>query len=1177
MLNGIEPCEFPVLSTAHRQEARETLRHISYATKHKVDIIGFCRKAGIVPSAFLQTAWGLVLFHYTGMHDVCFGYITSGRDALVDKIDTLVGPLANLLISRVNLRDTVRQVLRTTSRRSTQHLAIQHASLAEIQHHLHLSGRRLFNTSLSIIHQGTNGIEGNKRGISFDIQGGGDAHEVCRTQFPWAGRGYRATNNRVFQYDLKFSASFEGDSTDITLEFREPLISQQTAQGVYDTLIKTIDYLLDSDMSADGSDRGVTLNRASTSGMGAHSLSADFFKTMTGTEEAVATSFWKSQFSGIQESHFPALPPSVHHSQPDGEITLTMRGLDVTCGGFEAYTMASAAWSILMARTTCSNESIFGAVISGSQGPALLPFRIMVNSESNINCLLEEVQRQSLAMARYQHMGLERICRLSDEAAVACNFQSLLTVYQSVETGDNPTANTANSNYDKHWQRPGSYAMMIQVRPESTATHLDVKFDSRVISAARASRISHEFEHVLRQLLDMDRRQEKLRDVTVASRRDLDDIWAWNALLPEPVAGCIHDLIIQQADVHPEALAIYAWDGDLTYGQLHELSSKLAHQLISKSVGQGSIVPLCFEKSMWMPVAALAVMKAGGASVAVDTSLPEERVRSITSQVFANMDKPKVILSSVANDDLARQLGADEVFVVANYLLHKHTDYETAPKLPSVRPSDVLYVVFTSGSTGKPKGVVITHQNFCSAIAYQRDALKIDSSSRVFDFASYAFDVVWLNLLKSLTAGACLCIPSAAEREDDLGGSLKKYGATVVDLTPSVARIVEPKSALSNLSTLILGGEAVISSDVNLAGERTQVIVAYGPAECTPSSSILDLTRSRQPGIGRGLGTCTWVVDTENVHILAPVGAVGELWIEGPVVGQGYLCEPEKTAVVFVQDPAWLACGSPGGKQPGRQGRVYRTGDLVRYNEDGTLLFVGRKDTQVKIRGQRVELGDIEHHTQRAIEMVGPWNAQVAAEVVQPRGMASKIIVAFVSLEGSMTSEEHANAVRQATAGVAEELAKVLPLYMLPTIYIQLQKIPMSMARKIDRRRLQDIGSALTVKDVGALTRASENRRTPQAGAERAMQFLWAEILNIDPEGISADDGFFRLGGDSIAAMRLVAMARDKNFNLTVRNVFQYPVLRDLAVADASPVATDYQSSCETAIAMCKQAQHASE
>jgi hypothetical protein len=184
MLDGLEPCEFPVSSTAHRQEARETLRQISYATKHKVGIVDFCRKAGIVPSAFLLTAWGLVLSHYTGMHDVCFGYMTSGRDALVDKVDALVGPLANLLISRVNLRDTVRQVLRTTSKRSAQHLAIQHASLAEIQHHLRLSGRRLFNTSLSINHQGTNGVDESKRGISFDIQGGEDAHEVRRTQFP---------------------------------------------------------------------------------------------------------------------------------------------------------------------------------------------------------------------------------------------------------------------------------------------------------------------------------------------------------------------------------------------------------------------------------------------------------------------------------------------------------------------------------------------------------------------------------------------------------------------------------------------------------------------------------------------------------------------------------------------------------------------------------------------------------------------------------------------------------------------------------------------------------------------------------------------------------------------------------------------------------------------------------
>ncbi|KAK2819997.1 NRPS, partial [Arthroderma sp. PD_2] len=911
-LDGIEPCNFPVLSPSAQGLLSETFSEISGPTPFfKVNIVEFCKRQSILLSSFLQVAWAMALSYHTGMHHVCFSYLTSGRDAPVAGVERMVGPLANLLISRVDLGAPVRVVLQATSERSEQNMALQNVSIVEVLHRLGLSGQRLFNTSLSIRYTAKD-EEGPKRGLSFQTLDSEDEHE----------------------YDLKLSVLVaSGGHADFLIEYREPYVTRQVAQDVYNTLSQAIEHLLATDCDINDDDPLLAAGSAAVNDHGSSASSSlfdQFFRQVGGIEKSVAESFWKNQFSSIKAGHFPRVKPAVaSHIQRDNEVYLATEGLDLTGGDFGVDVIARAAWAVLTSRVSCSDESLFGAVpLSGGEAAPPLPIRVILDWESNISCLLHEVQRQLCEMSPFQKMHLEHISHLSDEATLACNFQCLL-IFGILDNGredGHGAHNSTNRGRKQRWDSYDKYPLVVEVQLKgSQVTQISIQFDSRVIDVDRASRLIHEFEHILHQLLDINRRQSRLRDVTVASKRDLNDIWTWNAALPPTVEGCVHDLILEQAMNRPHFTAISAWDGDLTYGQLHELSSKLAHQLLAKGIGKGSIVPLCFEKSKWMPVAALAVMKVGGASVAINTSLPEQRIRSIITQVFAG-SKSSLLLSSVPNNTLCQRLGGDEVLMVGDDLLRPIDPRTASPLWPIVHPSDVLYVVFTSGTSGNPKGVVITHENFCSAIAYQRDLLGVNSCSRVFDFASYAFDVAWLGLLKALTAGGCLCIPSLEELENDLGGSLVKYRATIVDLTPSVARIVEPNSALSQLSTLVLGGEAISPSDLDLVDESTQVVVAYGPAECTPSSAILHLTKhSEGGGIGRGAGMCTWVVDLENPEALAAVGCIGELWLEGPLVGGGYLNDSEKTAKAFIQDPAWLHCGSPDGKRPGRHGRLYRT------------------------------------------------------------------------------------------------------------------------------------------------------------------------------------------------------------------------------------------------------------
>ncbi|KAJ5142676.1 non-ribosomal peptide synthetase [Penicillium bovifimosum] len=1110
-LEGLQPCKFPT-SSLHSSAQPIKFGEVSYATPNfQVGPTEFCKSNGILLSSFIHVSWAMVLSYYTGMSDVCFGYDVSGRDAPIEGVDRLVGPLANLLVSRVRLSASANEVLHAASARAGQDLAFQNVSIADIQHHLRLSGRQLFNTSLSI-HDNRAERLANKR-ISFQIVRSEDAHE----------------------FDLRLNVLLNQGHPDFVLEFQEPRVSRRIAEEVYGVLMQAIDHLLtttENHISEHG-DSLVSQQVDPTS-----TLFSQFFTRVGGIERPVAEAFWKAQFANIRGSHFPAIKPTATQERIYNNVSFDLN-LDLTGHDFTADVILKAAWALLSSRLLNSDESLFGTATTGHGAGSILPIRIPVNGEKSIGSFLSQIRQQGLDLGSLKRMRLEQVACISDETALACRLQSILVVHPGDESV--PEAVAA--------QEGCTPSLTIEARIEAQSTKIQATFDPAVVTALEVSRLLHQLGHILHQLVDFELRETLLRTVTVTSVDDLNTIWSWNATLPSPVSGCVHDMIVERAKHLPQSVAIDAWDGSMTYGQLDSLSSKLASQLVYGGLGSGSIVPLCFEKSMWMPVAALAVMKAGAASVLIEISHPEQRIRAIIDQVFANSTR-KIILSSAHNGTFCERFGSNHVLPVSEeFFVEGVNSIAYEPSL--VHPSDVLYVVFTSGTSGSPKGVIITHQNFCSAISYQRDQLGFDTNSRVFDFASNAFDVAWLNLLKTLSSGGCLCIPSAAERVDDLGGALEKYKATVVDLTPSVARTVKP-AALSRLATLIFGGEAVSPSDFKSVGGDTQIRVAYGPAECTPTSAILANTASTEGAIGRAAGTCTWIVDLENPDTLAPVGAPGELWIEGPLVGQGYLNNVEKSAQAFVHDPAWLQRGSPDGQHSPRSGRLYRTGDLVRYNGDGSLVFLGRRDSQIKIRGQRVELGDIESHVRRAIGTTGDEHAadtQVAVEYLHLNGSSDKSLVAFISLgkDSSMLSSDDLNIVVQRLAAQAtEQLTEELPIYMLPSAYIPIQTMPVTTSGKIDRGQLHQIGSSFSISDVGRLSGKAVQKRAPETETEILMQSIWAKVLQIDRNQIYADDNFFQCGGDSIGAMRLVALARYEELTFTVSDVFQHPVLSDL-------------------------------
>ncbi|KAJ4357047.1 hypothetical protein N0V85_009521, partial [Neurospora sp. IMI 360204] len=461
---------------------------------------------------------------------------------------------------------------------------------------------------------------------------------------------------------------------------------------------------------------------------------------------------------------------------------------------------------------------------------------------------------------------------------------------------------------------------------------------------------------------------------------------------------------------------------------------------------------------------------------------------------------------------------------------------------------------FTSGSTGAPKGVLIPHSSISTAVTHQRFAICMPPHARVYDFAAHAFDMHHWSVFHTLAAGATLCTPSDRERREDLAGSMRRFGATMALLTPSVARVVEP-GELESLEVVHLGGERLTQKDWGrwVEGRKgtVKVVNAYGPSETTqavlyglmPSDPVLK--EGEELSMGKGVAVCTWIVDPESGERLVEVGEVGELYIEGPLVGKGYLNDPDKTAKSFVESPGWLRKGSPDGRVKGRsKSRLYKTGDLVRYNPaDGTLVFVGRKDTQVKLRGQRIELVRVEHAVQQVLAgKLGKEAPPVVAEVLVSSATNSQVLVAFVETGlGDVQFEDWVD-------GLQDALGEQLPPYMVPATFIPVETMPLATSGKTDRQALRQLGSRHTLEELAAMQpQGAEARRSPSTEMEKRLQALWSSVLEIEPDSISADSSFFRIGGESIAAMRLVGMARREGWLLSVAEVFEYPTLEEIA------------------------------
>ncbi|MGA5063903.1 amino acid adenylation domain-containing protein [Streptomyces exfoliatus] len=583
----------------------------------------------------------------------------------------------------------------------------------------------------------------------------------------------------------------------------------------------------------------------------------------------------------------------------------------------------------------------------------------------------------------------------------------------------------------------------------------------------------------------------------------------------------------------PEAVALVCEDRELTYAALDDAADRLARLLRSRGVGAEDVVGVALPRSPELVVALLAVMKAGAAYLPLDADHPRDRIAYMLNDAGAR--------TVVTVAELAGELPAAEGVTLLRLDAPDTVDALAAPAdpepLPQISLDQAAYVIYTSGSTGRPKGVVVPHDGVGSLIATATDRIGVTAESRVVQFASVGFDVTVWDLIMSLCVGGRIIVVPAERRV--AGPALTEYiarhRATHMILPPSLVSALPQECELPPGAVLVVGTEAVPGELIARWDGRLRVVVAYGLTEASVNSTLwlADPDRPGPAPIGRpDPNTRAYVLDTALRPV--PVGTEGELYVAGRGLARGYLGRAGLTSERFVADPY----GAPGT-------RMYRTGDRVRWGADGNLEFLGRADGQIKIRGHRVEPGEIE-----SAFMACPGIAQ-AAVLAREDHRGVKRLVAYLVPEapetpvdagtgtnagtGTDTGADATDATDAAVTAARARVTDTLPDHMVPSAVVVLEgPLPLTPNGKLDAKALPEPRwTSMTGTDA------------PSTPVETALAALFAEVLGLPAVGVH--DSFFELGGDSIVAIQLVNRAREAGLEITPREVFRNRTVAALA------------------------------
>ncbi|TQV90890.1 HC-toxin synthetase [Cordyceps javanica] len=884
--------------------------------------------------------------------------------------------------------------------------------------------------------------------------------------------------------------------------------------------------------------------------------------------ENEAIEFWRTNTSAFRGEHFPALPSSqyIPVTSSSHKIEASLKWIS-TCP-FTFATVVRAAWAIVLAMRSKlpgrAKNSCFAVTTAGRGAPvpgiekmagptiATVPVVVEFDMNQSIAEYLSQIHEQAISMLPYEYYGLGQIQSVSAEAREASRTLNLLVVQPSqLEEDILPLGLTRLS--DDQSMMADSFGLVTQCWQNSLTDTISLHtlYDPRLIQEQEVNGMLRQLSWWIGRLNGNSSSLSTLRSTiwSLAEDHEFPKLQSWNDTPQCSTNLCLHELVELSAARQPQDLAVEAHDGRLTYQQLNEAAIALKEALVVKHrIGPGDYVPLCFEKSVSMIVAMLGVLKAGAAYVPLDTSHPSSRLNFIIQEVKAKV----VIVSRLQNKTQkfpVKTLSLDSGFPFIGPI-----PVEEKQSTRPVTPKDVAYVIFTSGSTGQPKGVVMEHGAASVSILehgkrYQHD--QRGNKTRALQFSSYTFDASVLDIFAVLAYGGCVCIPSEQDRMGDLQEVFARMRINFVDLTPTVAHLLNP-AALPMLTALTLAGEMADQALIERWSHREpplEVFVnSYGPTEAAISCAIGEISPEKPPGhVGKRLGGYLWIVDEEDHEHLVPIGSVGELVVSGPTLARGYLNDADKTNAAFIRNVHWIASQE--------DQIIYKTGDLARFDFDGNVEILGRKDDgQIKLNGLRIEVGEIEYRMKSCSSLSKVRHVAVA----KLKHSGHDILAAFLQFSDckAISSDlftSPSETFRQATLSASHDLQHHLPQYMIPKLWIPVPSWPLNAAGKTDKKRLVSAAEALPPAQIMKYLQASNAARKSdetniKTAAEKVLESAWKQVLSRkDDATFELHDDFFAVGGDSLRTIMLISLLKTKGIQVTAQDIFGTKTLKLMA------------------------------
>jgi len=831
--------------------------------------------------------------------------------------------------------------------------------------------------------------------------------------------------------------------------------------------------------------------------------------------------YWRRQLSGIPEQlDLPTDRPRPPIQTFEASTCRVRAGEDVVSklkalaheNQATLYMTLLAAFALLLWRHSGEEDIVVGSPIANRQDVQLEPLigqfvnslvmRIRVSPMASITDMLAQVRRSTLDAYSHQDIPFERIVQeVAPERSLGRTpvFQHTF----ALQNADDEDLQLEGVDVEHvGYERPRvRYDLEVHARERSEGLELLWLYNHDLYDSWRIEQMADRYVALLTEMaMHPEMPVSGLSYLTSTERHRLLTEWNQTDRLYSRASSVVR-LFEAQVDRTPQAVAALYEQTEMTYGELNARANQLAHYLRARGVGPETTVAVCLDRSLDWIVGVLGILKSGGAYVPLDADLPPQRFTHIVRDSRASM--------IVTQRRLVRTLSIPDVPLVA-----LDADWPQMGRYPvhdpdqHIEPENLAYVIYTSGSTGMPKGVAVSHTSLCNLVVGVAECFDIVPGTRVLQVASLSFDAAvweWITLL--LGATLVLVPDDCVLSGRDLAAAARRHRCEVVTIRPAILSEFSSED-IPSLRAMMVGGESWRGDQLKSWDSSKTLVNGYGPTETTVTSTVsMPLGAFDVPPIGRPIAnTRTYVLDPFLRPV--PIGVSGELYIAGAGVARGYWDKATLTAERFVANP-----------YDGTGSRMYRTGDLVRWQPDGALQFVGRLDRQVKIRGVRIELREIEaalvkcEHVSQAVVMCR-----------EARHSEKELVGYVVAGQDGVPSE----------VSIRQQLARSLPASMVPTAIVVLDRLPLLPSGKLDQ-------GALTVPE----TRSPVPHRPPRTSIEKTICELFGDVLGLTDVGLDTD--FFHAGGHSLLAMRLIArIGAAFDVEIGIRAIFDAPTVAQL-------------------------------